>query len=74
MDPQVQAFLDRLVQSRFADLKGSSAQLSLQVPEELLNELLGLAVNSQKATIPWIGLVRKAAVKGGVQVAVELRV
>jgi hypothetical protein len=74
MDDQLKVFFDNLVRSQFSDLKGSWANLHLQVPEKLLNELLTLTLNSQKAANPWLALVSAAHAKGTVALEIKLTV
>ncbi len=74
MDEQLKLFVENLVKTQFADLKGSWANLHLQIPEKILNEALALAVNSQKGANPWVALVSAAHVKGTVSVEIKLNV
>lgn len=71
MNEQMQAFLNNLIKTQFADLKGSWANLQLQLSEKALNELLALALASQKEANPWLRLVQVAQVKG--KLAIELK-
>ena len=44
MDPRLIDILERLRASRFAEVKGARASLSIPVPESLLNELIAAAL------------------------------
>jgi len=44
MDPRLSAILERLRDSRLAEVKGARASLSIPVPESLLNELIAAAL------------------------------
>jgi hypothetical protein len=72
MDEQTKLFLENLMKNQFADLKGSWANLHIQIPEKVLNELLGMIIKSQKDAIPWLALVNATNVKGTVSVEVRL--
>jgi hypothetical protein len=74
MDEHTRAFLDRLIRSNFAEFKGSSAELHLQIPETILNDLLQTALESRKAAHPWLALVDSARVEGTVRIDVKLAV
>lgn len=74
MDEQLKAFFESLVRSQFSDLKGSWANLHLEIPEKILNELLTVTLNSQKAANPWLALVSAARAKGTVALEIKLTV
>ena len=74
MDKELKAFVDNMVKTQFADLKGSWANLHLQIPEKLLNELLATALSAQKENNPWLALVTAAHVKGSVSVEIKVNV
>ena len=74
MDAQLQALLDSLVKSQFSDLRGSWANLQLQLPEKLLNDLLALALPALKEGNPWLAFVNAAHVKGSLSLEVKLNV
>lgn len=74
MDDQMKLFFENLAKSQFADLKGSWANLHLQIPEKVLNELLALTIKSQKDAIPWLALVNATNVKGTLSVEIKLTV
>ena len=74
MNEQVRHILDGLIKTNFANLKGSSAHLHFQIPEEILNEILALMLKSQKETNPWLTLINAAHVKGAVSVDIKMNV
>jgi hypothetical protein len=74
MDAQLQALLDNLVKSQFADLKGSWANLHLILSEKVVNEFLAKALATQKKDYPWLGMVNAAHIKGSIVVEIKLQV
>jgi hypothetical protein len=74
MDAQLQRLLDKLVKSQFAELKGSRADLHLQLPEKLVNEAIAMLLASQRDANPWLALVSAAQVKGSITVDLKLNV
>ena len=74
MSDELQAVVDKLVASQFADLKGSWANLHLHLSEKVLNELLAAGIASRKKDNPWIALIDSAHVRGAVNVEVKLTV
>jgi hypothetical protein len=74
METQLQSLLDRLVKSQFTDLKGSWANLRLELSETVVNELLANVLATQKKQYPLLGLVSTARVKGTVVLEVKLEV
>jgi len=70
MDARVQAFVDKLTSTQFADLKGSWANMHLELSEKLLNEVLGIVMGnpSLKKNYPMLALLNAAQVKGSLSV------
>lgn len=74
MDDTTKQFINHLIQTNFADLKGSSAELHLEIGEQILNELVEMAKKSQEKAHPWLAFVTMAEVKGSVRLDVKLNV
>ena len=73
MDAQIQTFLDNLMKSQFADLKGSWGNFHLELSEKVLNDL-GKLLLTQKGVIPYLALVNAVQVKGAVSVDLKLNI
>jgi hypothetical protein len=71
MEAQLQSLLDHLVSTQFVGLSGSSANLHLEIPEKVLNEVLAELLAVQKKNYPLLGMVKAAHVKGPVIVEIE---
>jgi hypothetical protein len=64
MDQQMQKFVDNLVNSQFAEMKGSCANLHLELPEKLLNEAAkALTADKGPNANRWLALVQSIKVK-----------
>jgi hypothetical protein len=74
MDAQLRSLLDHFVGTQFAELNGSSANLHLQIPEKVLNELLAELLAAQKKNYPLLGMVKVAHVIGPVTLEIEVDV
>ncbi len=73
MSPAMQEFVDKLVRTQFADLKGSYAEMSLQLSENLLNEMMSLALSSQQESNPLLSLVKTAKINGSLTAQFTVR-
>ncbi len=73
MDPHLQKFVNNLVNSQFAEMKGSSADLHLELPETLLNEAAkALTADKGPNANRWLALVQSIRVKGSISVDLKL--
>jgi hypothetical protein len=73
MDQQMQQFLDDLVNSQFVEMRGSWANLHLELPEKLLNEAAkALTANKGPNANKWLAMVQSANVKGSISVDLKL--
>jgi hypothetical protein len=68
MEPRLRELLERLQQSRFADLKGTHASVHVPLSERLVNELVA-------ASLPRGGAVREARVhpRGGNRLDIHIK-
>lgn len=74
MEEHLRSLLDNLLRTKFADLNGSWANLHLEIPEKVLNELVGNLLLTQKKAHPVLDLVSAAQVKGTITLDVKLAV
>jgi hypothetical protein len=74
MEEHLRKLLDELVKTRFAELKGSWANLHLEIPENVLNDLVGNLLVTQQKDHPLLALVSTAKIKGAITVDVKLTV
>jgi len=70
-DEKVQAFLDKLTATRFADLKGSWAKIHLELSEKVLNDVLDVVV-ANPSLHPMLGLVKAAKAMGSFKIDLEM--
>ena len=74
MDPQVKAFIEKLTNNQFAELKGSWCNLHLEFTEKLLNEAaaMAIAMPSLKKDYPMLALINAVQVKGKLTMDVKI--
>jgi hypothetical protein len=73
MNPELQSLLDKLNKSQFAELKGSSANLHLELSEELINEAITVALPWLQTIYPVASAVKSTNVKGSVSVDLKIQ-
>jgi hypothetical protein len=74
MEEQLRTLLDDLVRTQFAELSGSWANLHLEIPEKMLNEVVNNLLVAQRKDVPLLRLVSEAQVKGSLTLDVKLSV